>query len=137
MLLGLDQKEPGVREGMRITFELLQEMNALCARNHVQFIVAVIPTKETVFSRYLEHNPKLAMSETFDKVIANERIARQELFTTFQQGNISFVDLLPAMEKASENEKIYTSDSSDMHPNKNGYRVIAEAISQYLKKSDK
>jgi lysophospholipase L1-like esterase len=77
------------------------------------------------------------MSETIDKVIANERIARQKLFTTLQQDNISFVDLLPAMEKASENEKIYTSDSSDMHPNKNGYRVIAEAIAQYHKMPDK
>jgi len=135
-LLGLDQEQSGVQEGMRITFKLLQEMNALCASHHVQFVVAVIPTKETVFARYLEHNPKLTMSGTLDKVIANERIARQKLFTTLKQENISFVDLLPPLEKASESETIYNG-ASDMHPNKNGYRVIAQAISQYLKTPSK
>jgi len=135
VLRGLDQGEPSVREGMRITFELLQKMNALCTSNHIRFIVAVIPTKETVFARYLEHDPKLAMSETLDKLIANERIARQKLFAMFNQENISYIDLLPAMEMASGKGKIYTADAADMHPNKNGYRVIAEAISQYLKTS--
>jgi hypothetical protein len=74
----------------------------------------------------------LSMSDILDKVIANERVARYELFRMFKQEKISFVDLLPAMEKATEKERIYTYGATDMHPNKNGYRVIAEAISQSL-----
>lgn len=128
----LDQQSPSVSEGMQLTFKLLREMNDLCASSHVQFIVAVIPTKETVFARYLEHNSKVKMSETVDKVIANERIARRALFDTLEHNDIHYVDLLPAMEKASETERIYTYSAVDMHPNKNGYRVIAEAISQHL-----
>ena len=132
VLRGLNQEEASVREGMRLTFTLLKQMSEICVNNHIQFLVAVIPTKETVYSRYLEHNSKLAMSDILDKLIANERVARYELFRMFNQEKISFVDLLPAMEKATEKERIYTYGVTDMHPNKNGYRVIAEAISQSL-----
>jgi hypothetical protein len=46
------------------------------------------------------------------------------------------VDLLPALQKASETESIYTFAVTDMHPNKNGYRVIAQTLSQYLATPD-
>jgi hypothetical protein len=133
LLRGLDQQAPDVLEGMRITFELLKDMDAICASNHIQFVVAVIPTKEMVFSRYLEHDSKLALSDCLDQLIANERLARQKLFDTLKQDGIRYVDLLPAMEKASDREKIYIYAATDMHPNKNGYRVIAETLSECLK----
>jgi hypothetical protein len=131
-LRGLDQDAPRVREGMRLTLELLKDMNALCARHQVRFLVAVVPTKETVFARHLEHNPGLGLSETVDAVIANERLARQALFAGLEEDRIPYIDLLPAMEKASESERIYTYSAVDMHPNATGYRVIAEAISRHV-----
>jgi hypothetical protein len=132
VLRGLDQQQPGVREGMRISFQLLNEMNAICSSNHIQFIVAVIPVKEAVFARYLEHNSKIPMSNVVDQVIANARVAQEEMFEFFKQHDIRYVDLLPALEKASEKEKIYTYSAVDMHPNKNGYRVIAETLAGAL-----
>lgn len=132
VLRGLDQQSPSVAEGMRLTFQLLQDMNDLCASNHIQFIIAVIPTKEMVYARYLEHNTTVSMNEIVDEVIANERIARRALFERLEQERIPYVDLLPAMEEASEADRIYTYSAVDMHPNKNGYRVIAEAIAQEL-----
>ena len=132
LLRGLNQEEAGVREGMRLTFDLLKQMNSVCATNHARFLVVVIPTKETVFARYLENNPKLPLADVLGKVIVNERAARQELFRTLEQANIAFVDALPALEKSSETERLYTFGASDMHPEKNGYRVIAEAIASSL-----
>jgi lysophospholipase L1-like esterase len=134
-LRGLDQESPTVREGMRLTFQLLLEMNALCAQHGVQFIVAVIPTKEMVYSRYLEHNPALGMSAILDRVIASEQSARQKLFARLDEMNVRYVDTLPALERASETERIYIESGVDMHPNRNGYRVIAEALSQVLQSS--
>ena len=66
MLSRLDQESPRVREGMRITFELLKEMNDICHQDSAEFLVVIIPTKEMVFSSYLEHNPQVssAMSST-------------------------------------------------------------------------
>src|SRR5215831_4329229 len=50
VLFGLDQDNSNVKEGMRITFELLKQTKELCQKNNIEFLVVVIPTKETVFS---------------------------------------------------------------------------------------
>ncbi|MGA8868106.1 MAG: SGNH/GDSL hydrolase family protein, partial [Candidatus Sulfotelmatobacter sp.] len=126
MLSRLDQQSPEVREGMRITFELLKEMNDLCQQNHMQFVVVVIPTKETVFYQYLEHNPKIALADTIDKLLANERLARAATFKFLVDSNIPYVDPLPALRASVENQ-LYARSAGDMHPGKNGYRVIAQA----------
>ncbi|HWY53274.1 MAG TPA: hypothetical protein VNZ03_02355 [Terriglobales bacterium] len=133
MLARLDQDSPNVREGMRITFKLLAEMNDICQQNHVGFLVVVIPTKETVFSDYLEHNPKLALSDVIDKLLANERLARKRTFQFLTDSNIAYVDPLPALKSSAEHE-LYARTAGDMHPNKNGYRVIAEAVSEAVKR---
>jgi len=133
VLRGLNQEDSNVQEGMRLTFHLLREMNAICASNQIEFVVAIIPTKETVFARYLENNAQVAMSDILQKVIVNERLARQRLFEVLKEEGIRFVDVLPALEKASEGEKLYTPGASDMHPGRNGYRIIAEAISKVVK----
>jgi hypothetical protein len=127
ILKRLDQSSPAVREGMRITFKLLDEMNRDCRANNIAFVVAVIPTKETVFSDYLEHNNTLPLSEALDGVIANERTARQKLFDFFDTSGIHYVDTLPALKQSVQHE-LYTRNAQDIHPNKNGYRLIAEAI---------
>ncbi len=132
ILSRLNQENPSIREGMRITFELLKQMNEICQQNHAQFLVVVIPTKEMVFSDYLEHNSKLPLSDVFDKLAANERLARAQTFKFMTDADISYVDVLPALKRSAE-QGLYASSAGDMHPNKNGYRVIAEAVSEALK----
>jgi hypothetical protein len=132
MLSRLDQDDPNVREGMRITFKLLADMHDICEQNRVQFVVVVIPTKEMVFSDYLEHNSKIALSDVLDKLAVNERLARERTFKFLTDSNISYVDPLPALKRAVEHE-LYARTAGDMHPSKNGYRVIAEAASEALK----
>jgi hypothetical protein len=133
MLSRLDQDSPNVREGMRITFKLLAEMKEICQQNHVQFLVVVIPTKEMVFSDYLEHNPQLALSDVLDKLVANERLARERTFQFLTDSTIAYVDPLSALKSAVEHE-LYARTAGDMHPNRNGYRVIAEAVSEAVKR---
>jgi hypothetical protein len=132
MLLRIDQENPAVREGMRVTFELLREMNEICRRNHVQFVVVVIPIKELVFSDYLEHNASLRLSAELDKLAANGRMARERTFQFLTDSGISYVDTLPALRK-SVGQQLYARTAADMHPNKNGYRVIAEAVFDNLR----
>lgn len=136
MLTRLDQQDPNVREGMRITFELLKEMKASCDQNHVQFMVVVIPTKESVFSHYLEHDSGLPLDDVIDQVLVNERLARAQLFKFMTDSGIPYVDALPALQKAvldGRYPSLYASSGIDMHPNKNGYHVIAEATAEGLK----
>jgi hypothetical protein len=132
VLARLDLDDPKVREGMRVTFELLQETQELCEQNHIQFLVVVIPTKELVFSDYLEHNSNLPLDDLMDKLLVYEREAESETFRFMSDNHIAYVDPLPLMKK-SIGEGLYARSAGDMHPNKNGYRVIGQAVAEYLK----
>jgi acetyltransferase AlgX (SGNH hydrolase-like protein) len=135
MLTRIDQRSPNVREGMRITFELLKEMNEICQKNNVQFIVVVIPPKEMVFADYFQDNPSLPLDDVVNQLVANERLARGKTFQFLTDSNIPYVDVLPALTASAQNE-LYARTANDMHPNKNGYRVIGEAVAQRLKQLD-
>jgi hypothetical protein len=132
ILRRLDQSSGSVREGMRITFKLLAEMREVCRKNRIELVVAVIPTKEMVFAEYLEHKPELPLSDVLDRLIANERIARDKTFEALRQSQIRYVDTLPTLRKSID-QQIYARTAADMHPGRNGYRVIGEAISEALK----
>jgi hypothetical protein len=132
MLGRLDQNSPAVLEGMRITFELMKQMNEICQQNHIQFMVVVIPIKEAVFADYLEHKPNLPLSDVFEKLLPNERMAREKTEKFLSDSNIPYVDAVTALKSAAQDE-LYARTAADVHPGKNGYRVIAEAVSQSLK----
>jgi hypothetical protein len=131
LLRRLDQNSESVHEGMRITFKLLADMNEISRQNHVQFLVAVIPTKEMVFADYFEQNPDMPLSDVIDKLVANERIAREKTFRFFTTSHISYVDTLPAL-KRSVRKELYARTAADMHPSRNGYKVIAEMVFEAL-----
>jgi hypothetical protein len=134
MLSRLDQDNPDIREGMRVTFELIKEMNETCQQHHIGFLVVVIPIKEEVFSDYLEHNPKLPLSDVVDKLLPNDRLAREKTFEFLTESKIPYVDPLPALKSSLGNE-LYARTATDMHPSKNGYRVIAEAVFEAYKRA--
>ena len=134
ILRNLDQENESIREGMRITFKLLADMNEISRQNHVQFLVAVIPTKEMVFADYLEHNSNVPLTGVLDKLLANEGLARERTFKFLSDSKIPYVDTLPALKRSREHE-LYARTAADMHPNRNGYRVIAEAVFEALNQS--
>ncbi len=131
----LDQNRPEVKEGMRITFHLLKEMDRACRESGCTFAVAIIPTKETVFAEYLQADPKLHLKDAVDAVIASERAARVELDGFLNAHHISYVDTLPALKQAVGDE-LYARTTADMHPGRNGYKVIADAVTALLRKSE-
>jgi hypothetical protein len=134
MLSRLDQDNQDIREGMRITFELIREMNEICQQRHIRFVVVVIPIKEEVFADYLEHNPKLPLGDVVDKLLPNDRLARQKTFEFLTESNIPYVDPLPAL-KDSLGHELYARSATDMHPSKNGYRIIGESVFEACKRS--
>jgi SGNH hydrolase-like domain, acetyltransferase AlgX len=132
----LNQRSESVQEGMRITLDFLKQMNETCVRSNVQFVVVLIPTKETVFAPHLEKRPNLPLGELIDQLIADERIARAEVLKFLTGANIEHVDTLPALQQAVDKE-LYARTAQDMHPGKNGYRVIAQAVAEHLRRPGK
>lgn len=122
----LNQDSVAVREGMRISFTLLKQMHTLTCEHGSKFLVVVIPTKESVFADYIEKR-NLPLREVLDRVIYNERLARKRTVEFLTASGIPYVDVLPALQ-ASIGQQLYARTASDIHPNKNGYRVIAETV---------
>jgi hypothetical protein len=135
MLTRINQKDPNVLEGMRLTFELLKEMKELCQESNVQFAVVVIPAKEMVFANYFQTRANLPLGDVVDQLVVNERLALRKTSQFLSDSSIPYVDVLPAL-TASAQDQLYARTASDMHPNKNGYRVIAEAIAAGMKQVD-
>lgn len=131
---GLDQSRLEVREGMRITFHLLKEMDRVCRENGCSFAVVIIPTKETTFAKYLEGNTQLHLKDTVDSLIANERAARTKLGEFLNEAGIPFVDALPALRQAV-GEELYYRGPADMHPSASGYSVIGTAAAELFRKT--
>src|SRR5262249_42292411 len=119
----------------RITYQLIKDMNETCKQNRIQFIVLIIPTKEMVFSDYLERDSKIPLSDTIQKLITNERLAEAETFRTLEAEKIPYVYPLAQL-KASIDRGLYARTASDMHPGKNGYEVIGKTVADYLKSSN-
>jgi hypothetical protein len=127
----LDQRNPAVREGMRITLQLLTLMNQTCRQSGCEFVVVLIPTKETVFADHLLRHPRLHLREVIVDLVAHEERARAKVRAFLDQAEIRYLDALPALRR-NVAAHLYTPSDRDMHPSKNGYRVIGEAVAAFL-----
>ena len=129
----LDPKSAPVREGMRITFDLLHQMRQLARQNGIELAVAIIPTKETVFADYLLKDPQIRLREVIADLVANERVVTAELVDFLDRVGIPHIETLPQL-RSQVSQQLYTRSDGDMHPGRNGYRVIGETIAQFLRR---
>lgn len=129
----LDKNSGPVREGMRITFHLLKDMDRACVQAGCKFLAVIIPTKETVFAEYIAESPQLHLRDALERVIVNERSAKADLVEFLSSEGIAYVDALPTLRRSVKNQ-LYAQTTRDMHPGKNGYRVIGETVAEYLMK---
>lgn len=132
ILNNLNQESPRILEGMRITKIILKNMNNACLAHNISFIVVIIPTKESVLSQYILKNNQMPLHNVLASLITNETLARESLIDFFNKENIQYIDMLQPMQDAATRERLYAYTAADMHPNNNGYRVIAETIGKRL-----
>lgn len=130
-LQALDLKRPDLLEGLRLSLGFFNNMNEIASREGVPFLVVIIPTKESVFADFIEGNDSLQHSEKIDRLIENERRVNGIVKSYFREHGIAYLDVLEPLKNAAGNEQIYPNNYNG-HPNKNGYRVIAEFIGQNL-----
>jgi hypothetical protein len=66
-----------VREGLRISLDLIDKMNMVCKEKNTEFLVVLIPTKESVYSDFIGNNSSLPNTEIIDELLANENEVRK------------------------------------------------------------
>ena len=131
-LAGEDLDEPRIAEGLRITRELLAEMQTETEANQARIVVLLLPTKEVVYAS--AQSGKVNLDQTYQKLVNNEARARSQIISTCQEKNIRCVDALPYLVRAlDQGERIYPA-STESHPNARGYFLIAAAVNENLGK---
>jgi len=132
-LRSMNLKLPEVREGLRISLELINRMSEICRQENIEFLVVLIPTKESVYSDFISNNSTIPNSQTIDELIRNESEINTTVKDYLKRNNIAYVDVLGPLRTATGNQQLYPNNFGS-HSNKNGYRIIANTINQYLLK---
>ena len=130
-LRALDLEDPRVKEGLLISLDVFVKMKAYCLEHAIQLLIAMIPTKESVYARYLENDPALE-NTAIKSLLTNEREVTAIVKAFFENHGIPYVNLLPQLQEQVTRSQLYPGNF-DGHPNKNGYRVIAENVERYLR----
>ena len=120
-----------VREGLRISLDLIDKMNMICKEKNTEFLVVLIPTKESVYSDFIGNNSSLPNTEIIDELLANESVVRKLVINHLDKNDIAFVSVVDALRGRTRYEQLYPTNFGT-HSNKNYYRLIAANISQYL-----
>jgi lysophospholipase L1-like esterase len=114
-----------------ISLDVFVKMKAYCLEHAIQLLIAMIPTKESVYARYLENDPALE-NTAIKSLLTNERAVTAIVKAFFENHGIPYVNLLPQLQEQVTRFQLYPGNF-DGHPNKNGYRVIAENVERYLR----
>lgn len=130
-LSALDLGDITILEGLRLTLAMFQRMNDLCVKENIDFVVVLIPTKESVFAEYVGKNGKDKELSQFYEVIRNERQINQLIKRYLHSNRIPYLDVLPALSATLGKKTVYPA-SHDGHPSADGYQVMAEAIQKRL-----
>jgi lysophospholipase L1-like esterase len=131
-LAGLDLNEPRNAEGLRITNEVLVQLQHEVDAKQVKLVVLLLPTKETVYAT--AKGGKNSLDPTYQQLVEMESRVRLQLTSTCQAEHIQCVDALPYLSGALDRgERLYPT-TTESHPNARGYLVIASAVNESLGK---
>lgn len=120
----VDLSNACIREGTRITREVLTRLKRWSDEANMKIGVLLIPTKESVYSLADEtSHPKI--TQAYVEMVKNEAVIKEELLEQCGRIKLSCVDLVHRLIKAAQNEEILYKADSDGHPVANGYRHIA------------
>lgn len=125
-----DPEDSRVEEGFDIVLRALSVVRKRCPPN-TKLVIAVMPTKETVYYEPLRRqgNP---IPSTLDQLVAGERHLVNELRGALEKEGTRFVDWLPALRGVLQAGENPYPESSNQHPNARGHRAMAEAIHAVL-----
>lgn len=121
---------PQIEEGLKITLELFDKMKQMCDERNAYFLVVFIPSKESVFSDYFKNNRNLNIPAEIIKKIINEGQIADSIKRYFNEHHIAYIDTSDNLRNVVDRIQIY-HNNHNVHPNKNGNKIIADSIRKY------
>lgn len=129
-LLALDETDPRIAEGERISLLALQALAERARRAQILFYVVLIDTKETAFRAQVEGS--LHNEPYLSEIWRAEAKVKSRAFAFFRQNRIDVIDTLPPVEALiASGINPYTAGPDD-HPLAPGYNAFARAVADRL-----
>lgn len=125
-----DIEDLRIKSAMEITKQVMLDMRRMSEKHTFRLIVALIPTKQSVYAKPLAQSSYLNKYPRLAEAIHQEDVAREAISSLLHQSNIEVIDLLPRLEAAAADYDPYAR--TDLHANADGYRVMAETVNDYL-----
>ena len=123
----LDHSDLRIRAGVDISKTVIKDMNDYVSAAGIEFLVILLPTKESVFWPKVEETNE---HTNLEALISNEDMLRNELITFFTNEEIQYLDMLSVLRKAKVQPYF---ENADGHPNEVGHKIIAGKIAQYIR----
>jgi hypothetical protein len=129
----LDLSDIRIREGLRISLEVLERMRTATREKGIQFLVLLIPTKELVYNDVISGLKDYPVPDVFHKLIAVETDAWANIKMGLDQRGIAYIDALPQLRQALLTEEKVYPINRDGHPRAAGHRAIAGMVAGAVK----
>jgi hypothetical protein len=123
----VDLDDPRVRDGLRITLEVLGAMDRRCTASGARFAVLLIPTKELA----LADVARATLAEVpagYAKLVEDEDVLRTDMRERLASEKIPVVDPLPALRDLAREGTLPYSATKDGHLSPPGQRAVAAAV---------
>ncbi len=129
-LAALDSRLPRIREGLRITLAVLDDLQQrIRAFPDTRLLIVLIPTKERIFAQAVEAGGVAGdPPDDYWRGVREERRISAGLAGRMDRLGLRYLDLLPVLQQSvSEGEAIFPPNA-DGHFTPLGYERIAQAI---------
>jgi lysophospholipase L1-like esterase len=124
--LALNQADPRIEVGYRLTEWAVQDIDRVAKQNGVGSIFILLPTKESVFAPKVQNKKEHVFFET---LTIEEDVFRRRLIEHMQLRNIAYVDMTPLL---SSMEQQPYFENGDGHPNAIGQNAIATKLLEHV-----
>lgn len=126
----LDMNDTRVKAAIEIAQRVMGDIKSEAERRGYRLVVMLLPTKERVYANLLKQAGYVDKHHRLAEALRQEDAVRDLIAGFLQAKHFDYVDVLPALEAESVHRDVYPL--TDSHPNKVGYRVIAETVNHHL-----
>jgi len=130
-ILAIDQSNPRIAEGRRVTERALTKIAQLSQDNNAELVVALLAPKSLIYFPALQQHLKTIPDNLLRQIKLDQQLHR-DISDFLTRENIRFVDLTDDLLEMINNNRNPYYLSTNEHPNAKGYQVMAKAISRSL-----
>jgi hypothetical protein len=120
----IDDSDVRIRQGVEVVKRALESMATQSHHAGIDFLVVLMPTKETVFWPHTDQ-----ADGELSRLVTDETRLKEELVHYLESRDVEYVDMVDWLRKVDRQPYF---ENADGHPNEYGHRVVADVVARRL-----